>query len=319
MKGRKLIILTALAAVLCSCGPRKKAASAPAVQTREFPMAEVPMMITEPAERLVWLGQHFWDRFTVVDSLYYCDSVTVNGVTLENLEKQMGIFASILQEVPLSDGVRSMEVFYERLEAFQMAKPAGNVLPQTVALATRYFYDPNSPVRSEDLYLPFVTRLAASALIDPDYRMGYEWDAEKCALNRTGTKAADFVFVDTEGRRRTLYGVKARRTLLIFGNPDCTACKEIQDTFTHYPELSAQIADGTLKVVDIYIDEDIELWKARKAAYPASWINGYDPTFSIRTDLIYNVRAVPSLYLLDENKTVLLKDATPEKVLGALL
>lgn len=319
MKGRKLIILTALAAVLCSCGPRKKAASAPAVQTREFPMAEVPMMITEPAERLVWLGQHFWDRFTATDSLYFCDSVTVNGVTLENLEKQMGIFASILQEVPLSDGVRSMEVFYERLEAFQMAKPAGNVLPQTVALATRYFYDPNSPVRSEDLYLPFVTRLAASALIDPDYRMGYEWDAEKCALNRTGTKAADFVFVDTEGRRRTLYGIKAHRILLIFGNPDCTACKEIQETFTQYPELSAQIADGTLKVVDIYIDEDIELWKARKAAYPASWINGYDPGFSIRTDLIYNVRAVPSLYLLDENKTVLLKDAVPEKVLQALL
>ena len=302
MKGRKLIILTALAAVLCSCGPRKKAASAPAVQTREFPMAEVPMMITEPAERLVWLGQHFWDRFTATDSLYFCDSVTVNGVTLENLEKQMGIFASILQEVPLSDGV-----------------PAGNVLPQTVALATRYFYDPNSPVRSEDLYLPFVTRLAASALIDPDYRMGYEWDAEKCALNRTGTKAADFVFVDTDGRRRTLYGIKAHRILLIFGNPDCTACKEIQETFTQYPELSAQIADGTLKVVDIYIDEDIELWKARKAAYPASWINGYDPTFSIRTDLIYNVRAVPSLYLLDENKTVLLKDAVPERVLQALL
>ena len=318
MKARKTLIITAFVAVLFSCGPRKKAA-APVNHTRDFPMAEVPMMITEPAERLVWLGQHFWDRFTATDSLYFCDSVTVNGVTLENLEKQMGIFASILQEVPLSDGVRSMEVFYERLEAFQMAKPAGNILPQTVALVTRYFYDPNSPVRSEDLYLPFVTRLAASALIDPDYRMGYEWDAEKCALNRTGTKAADFVFVDTEGRRRTLYGIKAHRILLIFGNPDCTACKEIQETFTQYPELSAQIADGTLKVVDIYIDEDIELWKARKAAYPASWINGYDPTFSIRTDLIYNVRAVPSLYLLDENKTVLLKDAVPEKVLGALL
>ncbi len=318
MKGRRLIILTALTAVLFSCGPGKKT-SAPAVLTRDFPAAVIPMMITEPSERVVWLGQHFWDRFTATDSLYFCDSLTVNGVPLEKLEQEMGLFASFLQEVSLSDGVRSMELFYDRLESFQLAHPQGNILPKTVALATRYFYDPNSPLRSEDLYLPFVTRLAASALIDPDYRMGYAWDAEKCALNRTGTKAADFVFVDTDGKRRTLHGIKARRTLLIFGNPDCTACKEIQDTFTQYPELSAQIADGTLKVVDIYIDEDIELWKARKAAYPASWINGYDPTFSIRTDLIYNVRAVPSLYLLDENKTVLLKDAPPEKVLRALL
>ena len=147
-------------------------------------------------------------------------------------------------------------------------------------------------------------------------------DVEVCVHRENDAALALFEgagFVDTDGKRRTLYGIKARRILLIFGNPDCTACKEIQETFTQYPELSAQIADGTLKVVDIYIDEDIELWKARKAAYPASWINGYDPTFSIRTDLIYNVRAVPSLYLLDENKTVLLKDAVPEKVLQALL
>lgn len=318
MNARKTLIITAFVAVLFSCGPGKKT-SAPVVSTRDFPMAEIPMMITEPSERMVWLGQHFWDRFTATDSLYVCDSLTVNGVPREQLEKQMGLFASILQEIPLPDGIRSMELFFERLEAFQQARPAGNVLPQTVALTTRYFYDPNSPVRSEDLYLPFVTRLAASALIDPDYRMGYAWDAEKCALNRTGTQAADFVFVDTDGKRRTLHGIKASRILLIFGNPDCTACKEIQETFAQYPELSARIEAGTLKVVDIYIDEDIELWKARKAAYPASWINGYDPTFKIRTDLIYNVRAVPSLYLLDENKTVLLKDAVPEKVLEALL
>ena len=86
MKGRKLIILTALAAVLCSCGPRKKAA-APVNHTRDFPMAEIPMMITEPSERMVWLGQHFWDRFTATDSLYFCDSLTVNGVPKEQLEK----------------------------------------------------------------------------------------------------------------------------------------------------------------------------------------------------------------------------------------
>ena len=231
----------------------------------------------------------------------------------------MGLFASMLQEIPLQDGVKAMELFYGRLEAFQLAKPEGNVLPQTVALVSSYFYDPNSPVRSEDLYLPFVSRLATSALIDEDYRNAYAWDAGKCALNRTGTPAADFVFVDTAGKRRTLYGVKAQRTLLVFGNPDCTACKELVEDMKSYPEISAQIADGSLKVVDIYIDQEIDKWKERVAEYPQDWINGYDPTFSIRTDLVYNVRAVPSLYLLDADKTVLLKDATPEKVLNALL
>ena len=318
MKGRKNLFLAALLLAALSCGPKKKS-SAPVVLTRDFPRAEVPMMITQPQERLAWLGQHFWDRFTAPDSLYYCDSLTVNGVPKDELEKQVGVFATLLQEMPLPEGKRSMERLYEQLEAFQQARPQGNVFPQTVALVSHYLYDPNSPVRSEDLYLPFVSRLATSALIDPDYRHGYAWDARMCELNRIGTPAADFVFVDTAGKRRSLYGIKAERILLIFGNPDCHACKEIQETFTQYPELTARIEAGSLKVVDIYIDEDIELWRARMSAYPVSWINGYDPSYSIRTDLIYNVRAVPSLYLLDAKKTVLLKDATPEKVLEYLL
>jgi hypothetical protein len=317
MNARKLIILAGALAAVLSCGPKKK--SAPVVQTRDFPMVEVPMMITQPQERVAWLAQHFWDSFTAVDSLYFCDSVTVNGVPVDKLEQQMGLFASLLQEVPLSTGQKAMEAFYGRLEAFQQARPAGNVLPQAVTMATHYFYDPNSPVRSEDLYLPLVSRLATSAFIDPDYRDGYAWDARMCALNRVGTPAADFVFIDTAGKRRTLYSIKAERTLLIFGNPDCTACKELVAAMGQYPEISAQIEAGSLKVVDIFIDEDIDLWRARMDAYPASWINGYDPSFTIRTELIYNVRAVPSLYLLDAKKTVLLKDATPEKVLGALL
>ena len=35
-------------------------------------------------------------------------------------------------------------------------------------------------------------------------------------------------------------------------------------------------------------------------------------------DLLYNVRAIPSLYLLDRDKTVLLKDAPEDRVFAAL-
>ena len=171
----------------------------------------------------------------------------------------------------------------------------------------------------EDLYLPFVSALAQSALIREDYRAGYAWDARVCALNPTGSTAADFTFIDSEGRRRTLHSVKADRTLLIFGNPDCKACRELVELMEGYPEIQARISDGSLKVVDVNIDEDIDAWKAHKADYPAQWLCGYDPGFTIRKDRLYSVRAIPSVYLLDAKKTVLLKDATPEKILKALL
>lgn len=316
MKLSLRIILAATLVLSLSCGPKKVA---PAPSVRDFPMAEIPMMITEPQERLVWLSRHFWDRFTATDSLYFCDSVTVNGVPKAKLEEQMGLFATFLQQVPPSEGVQAMGACYDRIAAFQTAWPAGNVFTEVTELVTRYLYDPNSPVRSEQMYLPFVQRLASSPLVDPAMQPAYAWDARMCALNRIGTPATDFTFIDTAGKRRTLYSIKAGRTLLIFGNPDCHACKELVTAIGETPQLQQMISSGALKVVDIYIDEDIDIWKERMADYPADWVNGYDATFSIRGELLYNVRALPSMYLLDENKTVLLKDATADQVLDALL
>lgn len=315
MNVRKLL-LASVCVLALSCGPRKVAA--PESHTRAFPAAEVPMMITEPSERMAWLGEHFWDRYTATDSLYYSDSVTVNGVTLEDLEKQVGIFVTLLEQGAPEDGARAMEQLYTRMEAFQSTFTRANLLPELTSLVSRYFYDPNSPVRSEELYLPFVQGLAGCPLITSLDRERYAREARLCALNRPGTRAADFTFVDTAGRRRTLYGIQAHLTLLVFGNPDCHACKELQEALEGSEELSGAIASGELKVVDIYIDEDVEAWKAHIPEYPASWTNGYDPGFVIRTDLLYNVRALPSLYLLSADKTVLLKDATTEQFFAAL-
>lgn len=312
----RISILAGICLLALSCGPRKTAATVN--HPRAFPMAEVSMMITEPQERMVWLGEHFWDRYTATDSLYYSDSVTVNGVTLEELEKQVGLFVTLLEQGAPENGEQAMLNLYARMEAFQQAHDGANLLPELVRLISLYVYDPNSPVRSEELYRPFAQALAGCPLISALERERYAREARLCALNRPGTRAADFRFVDTSGRLHTLHGLKADRLLLVFGNPDCHACKELQASLENSVELSAAIASGKLKVVDIYIDEDIDAWKAHIPEYPASWLNGYDPDFVIRTDLLYNVRALPSLYLLSEDKTVLLKDATPEQIFTAL-
>ena len=52
--------------------------------------------------------------------------------------------------------------------------------------------------------------------------------------------------------------------------------------------------------------------------YPDEWYNGFDPDLVIRTDNLYNVRAIPSLYLLDAEKSVILKDAPEDKVFSVI-
>ena len=304
--------------LLGACGPRGGKTVSQSPETRAFPEPEVPSMYTAPADWAAWAANHFWDRFTDTVQVYACDSLTVNGVALDALEAQMGNFATLLGRLPLADGGRAVTHFYDRIDAFERKYPESNVFEELCRLTRHYLYDPNSPVRNEDLYGPFVERLGASDLIDSGYRMGYEWDARMCALNRVGTPAADFAFTDTHGRVRTLYGVKADYTLLIFGNPGCKACRELVDAMESTPEVAELVSSGRLQVVDVYIDREIDDWKAHKDDYLASWINGYDHNYTIRTDLIYNVRGIPSIYLLDASKTVLMKDAVETEVLTAL-
>lgn len=301
--------------VAAACGGRKPASPAAPV-SREFPLIEVPSLYTETEERVGYAVAHFWDRFLDTSRVYTCDSVLVNGVTADALEEQFGTFVSLAEMVPLKDGKAAVEQMFNRAEAFGRKEPA--VFKSLSDLARKYLYDPNSPVRSEDLYQPWVRRLSASPLVDSLLYLGYAWEAKMCALNGIGTKATDFSFTDTRGRRRTLYGIQADHLLLIFGNPDCKACRELTEEMGAEPSVSALIKSGSLKVVDVYIDREINEWKAHMAEYPADWINGYDHSFSIRSDLLYNIRGIPSIYLLDASKTVLLKDAPADKVLEAL-
>ena len=82
------------------------------------------------------------------------------------------------------------------------------------------------------------------------------------------------------------------------------------------PGLDEWIRRGELAVVNVYIDEDIDAWRAYEPNYPRNWLCGYDPDGLVRSDRIYNIRAIPSLYLLDSEKRVLLKDAPPERVIS---
>ena len=303
---------------LCACGTRNGNSAGESGGRRSFPSPQAPVMLTDPAEVLAWTTTHFWDRFTDTVQVYACDSAFVNGVSLDDLESQMGLFATLAGQVSPSDGAAAVSRLFDRIAVFAGKYPDSNVFSEMCRLTAHYLYDPNSPVRSEDLYLPFVERLGQSDLLDSMSRARHQWEAEMCRLNRTGTPATDFSFTDTRGRVRTLYGVDADYTVLIFANPGCRACQEITAAMGASPEISSLIRSGRVKVVDVYIDQEIEDWKAHIADYPPDWINGYDQDFAIRTDRLYHVRAIPSIYLLDKNKSVLMKDAPQEKMLEAL-
>lgn len=308
--------------LVASCGGNgrrtKAAVSADADKYKPFPAIQVPDMLTDPSERMDYILVHFWDGLVSPSVSGKCDSTHVAGFSADDIEKQFGIYSALLWQAPLDASVKSVASLFKAVEAVERRDTSSNIFETITKFADKYFHDPNSPVRNEDFYLPYVQGLAESDMVSPSMKPAYEYDASMCSLNKTGTKAADFSFKDINGKIHTLYGVKADYILLFFSNPGCPNCKEITDMIEQSEEVSEMERTGRLKVVNVYIDQEIDKWKSFAAEYPKEWICGYDHNYIIRTDLTYNVRAIPSLYLLDKDKKVILKDAPQDKVFEML-
>lgn len=129
-----------------------------------------------------------------------------------------------------------------------------------------------------------------------------------CLNNRPGEPAADFCFTDSRGNVHNLYEVQAEYTLLLFSNPGCPACREIIATLQNSNLVTSMQAEGLMALLSIYIDEDIAEWHRGLSDYPDTWITGYNHDLTVRDGLLYDVRAIPSLYLLDRDKKVIFKD-----------
>lgn len=303
-----MALIFLMTAILASCGPGQ-------MEERNFPFVKVPSVISSGAEAASYTATYFWDDFTDTSCVFPDDSGHVNGVRKKDFEKAFHDYAVMLDEIGIDKAMAAVSRLYSRAEAFEKADTASVLFETLCGLAEKYLYDPNSQFRNEDLYLPVAKGLASYEGLSPERRSAYGHTAAMCSLNPVGQRAADFRFSDAEGKISTLYGTDAEYTLLFFSNPGCEACRSITESLRSSGTESLT-ASGTLAVVNVYIDEDVPAWYRYRKEYPEDWYNGYDPDLAVRSDMLYNVRAIPSLYILDKDKKVIMKDAPEGKVLA---
>ncbi len=314
MKGR-ISILFVFAALAVGCGQGKKAEQFKALP---FPDTTPPGMMTESQSIAEYMAVNYWNGITDPSRAYPSDSLLVSGVLKSDVEQKFANWTMLLDMVTLSVADKAVGRLYDRAVACERQDTSSNVFETFTFLAGKYLYDPNSPLRNEDHYNSFARRLSACDLVEASLRGKYRYEAEMTSLNRMGTVAADFRFSDKNGRTHTLHGIEAPMTLLFFSNPGCEACMNIIKVLKEDQTISSMIASGVLAVLNIYIDEDLQSWREYMPIYPEEWYNGFDPDLVIRTDNLYSVRAIPSLYLLDKDKRVIMKDAPENKLFNYL-
>lgn len=314
MKNKTSIILLTLLMVT-ACGQKK----AEQFKALPFPNIELPGMMTDAQDITDYVAEHFWDRFLDPERAYPSDSLLISGVDKNEVEQMFSNWIAILERTDLKMAEKAISRAYSKALACEEKDTSSNAFESITGLADKYLYDANSPARNEEYYLYFVRRMAEYKGYSPEVRARYAYYAENCSLNRLGTEATDFRFKDKTGKTHTLHGIKAPLTLLFFSNPGCEACMSIINMLKEDPQIAEKISSGELAVLNIYIDEDLAGWKEYMPVYPEEWYNGFDPDLAIRTDNLYNVRAIPSLYLLDQDKRVLMKDAPENKVIQQIL
>ncbi len=314
MKIKFIIISVALIAA-AACGNNRKAEQFKALP---FPETVPPAMMEDPLDRAEYMALNMWNAILDPSRDYPSDSMHVSGVRREDVEQKFANWTQILGAIGMPAAEKAVGRLYDKALACERKDTSSNVFETFRDMVDKYLFDPNSPLRNEDFYGVYAARLAECDLIPVEMRDKYARDARLCALNKVGTKAADFRFADARGRIRNLYGIQSPFTLLFFSNPGCGACMDIINVLKGEPAIARMIADGVIAVLNIYIDEELDEWRSYMPVYPEEWYNGFDPDFTIRNETLYNVRAIPSLYLLDKDKTVLLKDAPEERMFAYL-
>ncbi len=135
-------VLCCLFLLFAACNGRKQEARSAAGTDKPFTftLPEVPVMLQAPEDRLNFVVQHYWDHFDFKDTA----CIHVPDVTEQALVDYMDLLGRVPSSLSDSCLIRTMR------QASQ-EKKIGDYFVETFR---RYLFDPNSPLRNEELYEP---------------------------------------------------------------------------------------------------------------------------------------------------------------------
>ena len=237
--------------ILCaSCGSRKandnKETAVQADTVKKFTLPLIPAMLNTPELRADYLVRHYWDNMDFTDTTY---------INLPDVTEQAWVdFIDILKIVPDTTAITAIKQMYK------MADQKKVVFFYYTDLAEKYLYDPNSPMRNEELYIPVLDAMLESKVLNDTEKILPQGRRELAEQNRIGRPAEDFTYTLLSGKSGTLYGVKAKYTLLFINNPGCHACEEGIEELKQAPAINKEFAAGSLKILAVYPDGKYEYY-----------------------------------------------------------
>lgn len=297
---RLLLCVSLITAASCT-SKNQKAQEKSQVNPSEyrFSVPKIPAMISDPGQQAAFLAEHYWDNFNFRDS----SDLELKKTIAEAFAEYLMILGEV-ESVKAGESVRSL-----------MEKASDNNW-LTIFYAERaegLLYNPNSPIRNEVLYEEFLKGVLACKVVEPGKKAHFQYQFDLAQKNKPGSKAIDFEYTLKDGSRSSLYKTRGKLIMLYFHNPGCHECAVTKDKIVNSQIIQKLKTDGILKILAVFPDKDLDLWNKHYAELPDSWIKAYDKETIIEDKQLYDLKAIPTIYLLDGDNTVLMRDPTFEQ------
>lgn len=265
--------------------------------TNGFTLPAIPDTLQTVELRSSYLVAHYWDRFSFADSLQFMNQP-------EMVEQALVDYVDLFRLVPAAEAENSLSALMDQ------ASVTLNGFLFFYNTLEKYLYDATSPMRNEALFIPVLQKMMASNKLSDDDKLRPAMLLKSVSKNKVGSMAADFSYTKPDGSQHRLSEVQTPLTLLLFFDPECDDCHQVIMRLEKTDVLNQLTADRQLTVLAVYPGENKRLWQTMAQHMLPTWEIGMDKSQTIYNKELYDILGFPSMYLLDQQKTVILKDAS---------
>ncbi len=187
------------------------------------------------------------------------------------------------------------------------------LLIQFTKAAEENLYSPRADVWIDEVYLRFLNAIVKNKKIPSSRKQHYQAQLTTLQNTLVGNEAPEFKFVDADGKEQTYFPMSTV-TMIIFGDPSMTDWRIARLRMETNIDLTQAVDKGKVNIMYI-VPKDVENWENEVSNYPKSWIIGK----ATDAGKIFDLRAVPSIYVIGSDKKILMKNVTPDAAIQEML
>lgn len=230
------------------------------------------------------------------------DAMKTDGKTIHYNEEILKSFIISTPDISESNALNVLDSIVNK------AAKDSSLFRKTLTYLETPFGNPNSAYKNENLYSSLLQAKIKSPWYDSITKAKARGYLYLQTQNRVGSAANDFIYITPAGFKKKMYDLHSDFILIYFYNPECNACKEMKEALIASTVIANKMATGELKILAVYTDREEKMWLDHLNEMPKEWIHGRDEDEYLFKNSVYNLKAIPSIYLLDKDKKVVLND-----------